>query len=143
MKVVINVCFGGFGLSDAGVMRYLELAGKKVWPETTGKFSALTGPTYWLVPPGPDRAKDSTDDWHKWSQEERIAHNRKWKEQVFYPRDLKRDDPLLVRVVEELGDAANGKCASLKAVEIPDGTDYEISEYDGNEHIAEKHRTWE
>jgi hypothetical protein len=27
-------------------------------------------------------------------------------------------------------------------VEIPDGTDYEISEYDGNEHIAEKHRTW-
>jgi len=32
--------------------------------------------------------------------------------------------------------------ADLKIVEIPDGTNYEIDEYDGNEHVAEVHRTW-
>ena len=53
-----------------------------------------------------------------------------------------RGDPLLVAAVEALGDAANGGCAELRVVEIPDGTDYEIDEYDGLEHIAEKHRTW-
>ena len=53
-----------------------------------------------------------------------------------------RTDPLLIRVIEELGDMANGRCAKLKVVEIPDGTDYIIDEYDGNEHIAEAHRTW-
>jgi hypothetical protein len=44
--------------------------------------------------------------------------------------------------VEELGDKASGQFAELVVVEIPDGVDYEIDEYDGNEHIAEKHRTW-
>jgi hypothetical protein len=53
-----------------------------------------------------------------------------------------RADPDLVAAVETLGAKANGSCAKLKVVEIPDGTDYEISEYDGNEHIAERHRTW-
>lgn len=54
----------------------------------------------------------------------------------------KRDDADLVAAVETLGEAANGDCASLKVVEIPDGTDWEISEYDGNEHVAQKHATW-
>ena len=53
-----------------------------------------------------------------------------------------RGDPLLVAAVEALGDAANGGCAKLRVVEIPDGTDYEIDEYDGFERVAEKHRTW-
>lgn len=57
-------------------------------------------------------------------------------------RDIPRNDRDLVKVVEELGDAANGGCASLSVVEIPDGVDWEIDEYDGVEHIAEKHRTW-
>lgn len=53
-----------------------------------------------------------------------------------------RDDPLLVAAVEALGPSANGKHSSLRIVEIPDGIEWEINEYDGNEHIAEKHRTW-
>lgn len=53
-----------------------------------------------------------------------------------------RDNPKIVEVVEKLGKKANGYCADLKVVEIPDGIEYEIDEYDGLEHIAEKHRTW-
>jgi hypothetical protein len=47
-----------------------------------------------------------------------------------------------VQVVEELGDEANGRCSELSVVEIPDGVQWEIVEYDGLEHIAEQHRTW-
>lgn len=54
----------------------------------------------------------------------------------------KRNDPQLVEVVEELGDAASGVHAKLKVVEIPDGVEWEIDEYDGVEQVAEKHRAW-
>jgi len=30
----------------------------------------------------------------------------------------------------------------LAIVEIPDDVEYTIEEYDGNEHVAEAHRTW-
>jgi hypothetical protein len=74
--------------------------------------------------------------------EEREAHNNLWSEQVFYDRDLARDDSLLVQVVEELGDLANGRHAELKVVEVPDDVEWAIEEYDGTEWVAEKHRTW-
>lgn len=60
---------------------------------------------------------------------------------IFY-RDENRNNPLLVQVVEELGEKANGDHASLRVVEIPDDVKWEIVEYDGNEHIAEQHRKW-
>ena len=49
---------------------------------------------------------------------------------------------MLVDVVERLGKKANGESAELKVVEIPDGVEYEIDEYDGVESIHEKHRSW-
>ena len=59
---------------------------------------------------------------------------------------IERNDPILVRVVEEMGaghrSGASGQYASLKVVEIPDGVEWEIDEYDGQEHIAQKHATW-
>lgn len=90
MKVVINVCFGGFGLSEAAMARYAELTGS-------------APPSQYSVP---------------------------------------RDDPALVQTVEELGAAANGVFARLRVVDIPEGVEWEIAEYDGNEHVAEQHRTW-
>ena len=56
--------------------------------------------------------------------------------------EVPRHHPLLIQVIEELGEDANGACAQLKIVEIPSDADYMIDEYDGFEHIAEKHRTW-
>ena len=60
----------------------------------------------------------------------------------FSERDIKRDDPALVTVVEQLGEKADGPCAKLRVIEIPDNIEFEIQEYDGNEHIAERHRRW-
>lgn len=142
-RVVINVCHGGFGLSEEAVLRYLELCGRKCWPEYDTKFSSLTGPTYWLVPPGADRMESDPVNWSEMSLAERQAHNQKYSDQVFYDRDIARDDPFLVQVVQELGtDAASGRHAELKVVEIPADVDWEINEYDGAEWVAERHRTW-
>lgn len=55
---------------------------------------------------------------------------------------IPRDDPDLVAVVEEMGEKANGVCAKLKIVEIPDRTKWEIDEYDGLEEVHEKHQSW-
>ena len=59
-----------------------------------------------------------------------------------YRWELDRSDPHLVQTVLELGAAANAKYANLKVVTIPDDVEWQIDEYDGNEWIAEVHRTW-
>jgi hypothetical protein len=52
-----------------------------------------------------------------------------------------RSNNLLVRVVEELGEKANGRHASLKIIEIPeDAHEPYIMDYDGMEHVAEGKR---
>lgn len=56
--------------------------------------------------------------------------------------DMERTDPRLVECVETLGDKANGSCAKLEVVEIPDDVNWYISDYDGIETIEEVHRSW-
>ena len=46
----------------------------------------------------------------------------------------------MVEMVER-GDA-DGDYSELKVVEIPDGVNWYIEEYDGLEHVTERHRTW-
>lgn len=67
------------------------------------------------------------------------------------PKDLKsiafRTDSDLTRVVEQLEERANsqskfGPKNNLEIVEVPDGIPVQIENYDGNEWVAETHRTW-
>lgn len=113
MKIVINADWGGFGLSDAAIQRYAELAGLNLISRADDKFRW----TNWY--------QDQVDDDHYWSE-----------------RDIARNDPHLVQVIEELGTAANGDHAYLKVVDVPDDVVWDIEEYDGHEHVAERHRTW-
>ena len=53
-----------------------------------------------------------------------------------------RTDPILVEMVEEDSSLYSGDSARLSVVEIPDGVEWYIHDYDGQEHVAEKHRTW-
>ena len=55
---------------------------------------------------------------------------------------IPRDDQKLVQVVEELGLAANGHCADLKVVEVPQDVKWILEKSGGIEHISEVHRTW-
>ena len=54
-----------------------------------------------------------------------------------------RSDYRLVNCVETLGGSvAGGKFSVLGIIEIPDDVEWEIEEYDGYEHVVEKHRSW-
>ena len=139
-KVVINACYGGFSLSEAGIRRYAELKGLTLYPEKDERFRLVN---YWTVPKDQRPKILTREEWHEASDEERRASNAAWSDCQLYDRDLKRDDPILVRVVEELGARADGPCASLEIVEVPDDVEWEVEEYDGNEWVAERHRTWE
>ena len=61
----------------------------------------------------------------------------------FSVNEIRRDDPVMIDVINELGEeeCSNWSCR-LKVVTIPDGVEWQIEEYDGLEWIAEKHRTW-
>lgn len=114
-KVVINRCFGGFGLSDEAVERYAQLKGITL----SKRKKSSAGGAHWYV----DGVEDDEHYFSSYSIES-------------------RDDPALVQVVEEMGAAANGWAAELAIVEIPDDVEWHIHEYDGSEHVAENHRTW-
>ena len=54
-----------------------------------------------------------------------------------------RSYPKLIEAIELIGEeASSGRYAELYIIEIPDGIDYNIAEYDGKEWVEESHRTW-
>lgn len=112
MKLVINTCWGGFGISRAAAEHMAANGSERAKQELLQNPNKWYGYGYVEGMSGPD---DYT---------------------------YSRHDPLLVAAVEALGEKANGKYADLKVVEIPDGIEYYIEEYDGKEWVAEKHRTW-
>jgi len=126
MKVVINDCFGGFGLSDAAYEKLIE------WGIPARAYvpgSADSGEVIF------DRTLEPASE----TKERMMSRcGRYWEIWL----DYNRTHPLLVRVVEELGERANGRFAQLRIVDVPDDIEWEISEYDGVEHVAEKHRAW-
>lgn len=139
MKIVINNCHGGFGLSHKGIVRYLEILGKKVWIEEDEDWEGNFN--YWLVPKE-ERVINRESDFWSMTMEEKTAYNDAWRDQNFSYREIARDDPVLIQVVEELGEDANSRYSELKIVEIPDDVAWQIDEYDGTEWVAEQHRTW-
>jgi hypothetical protein len=139
MKIVINKCYGGFGLSDEAMKRYAELKGITLYPEKdrSGLYS-----NYYTVPAHKRVARIEGEQFYALSMEERSAYNKQCASESLYDRDIPRDDPTLVQVVKELGKKASGRFASLAVVNVPDGVSWEIDEYDGLEQVAETHRTW-
>tara|TARA_Y100000310_G_scaffold61032_1_gene56316 strand:+ start:621 stop:1202 length:582 start_codon:yes stop_codon:yes gene_type:complete len=137
-RIVISPCFGGFGLSEKGIYRYAEIKGLTLYPEKHDY--GLT--TYWVVPPEKRTGILVDEAWREATLDQKKESNRLYDEYQLGDRSIKRDDPILIQVVEELGEKANGAHAELKIVEIPDDVDWIIQEYDGNEWVAEAHRTW-
>jgi len=114
VKIVINDCYGGFGLSEVAMRRYCELMGIELVVETDPDYTEFQN--FYVGSKHPDN--------------------------LINEREFGRADPLLVQVVEELGEQCNTRTSELKIVEIPDDVEWEVAEYDGIEWVAEKHRTW-
>lgn len=126
MRVVINTCFGGFRLSEEAYEKLIEY-GVPLRDYVEEKRDPVTH----LFVPDPSNDGEVilrggsvfSKYWDTWTRDNRTH-------------------PLVVQVVEELGERANGPCARLKIVVIPENVDWDINAYDGREHVAEKHRCW-
>lgn len=139
-KIVINKCYGGFNVSHEAILRYAEIKGITLYPESID--SAFGGYVYYTVPKDQRITEVSTQDWYNMPQDDRIAYNEAYRQQTLSDHEFARDDPALVQAVEELGAKANGPCANLAIIETPDGVSWQVEEYDGKEWVAEVHRTW-
>lgn len=142
MEIVINSCFGGFGLSPLAELEYLKRKGKTAFFYKQTKYKHREGVNEYrkVKPEEVDGlfsytfTKDHGDSFSEWP--------KSCEEEKYYDRDIPRDDADLVAVVKELGDKASGSCSCLRIVDIPDGISWEIDEYDGMESIHETHRSW-
>lgn len=156
MKVVINSCHGGFGLSSKAQKAYCDRKGipcNFFWrKDLSGPYKRITDEEAFadtsMLHVSAFRCETpeeipSQDNWREMTHEERVASNKRRAEiSVPYHRDIARDDHDLIAVVDSMGSAANGLCAKLEVVEIPDGIGWQIEEYDGLEWVSETHRTW-
>jgi hypothetical protein len=140
MKVVINADYGGFSLSPKALEYIANKLGepiyffKSVYSEGGARYTPVS-------------IEEAEKHWFglrafKVSDPSSVSdlENYNWSFSRYFDS---RADPLLVEVVEVLGKEANGAHARLKVVEIPDGIEWDIQEYDGLEWVAEKHRTWQ
>jgi len=122
MKVVVNRCYGGFGLSDAACEWLMKNRGY-----TLGN--------------GENKEDWQTHNIVTWTMLSKYALIRT-------PNGVDSEDkafrshPDIIAVIEALGEAADGMCAKLEIVEIPDGIEWHVSEYDGIETVHEDHRSW-
>lgn len=144
MKIVLNGCYGGFGLSYEAMVLYWHARCRDLYfyrdisaydgyskvhkyerisladIQQQTKFNRLTGYIYCTT-------------------EDQGAFLDHFPEHVVSDRDIDRTDPILISVVETMGsEAASGRFAKLYIEEIPNGTQYKIDNYDGIEELITK-----
>lgn len=132
MKIVINSCYGGFSLSPKGERRYLELKGQKTYFYRQTKYNYRDNTMEFTRIDHIDDVPDLFFYCTSYDQGKVISDYPK---DIFHSRELKRSDPILVQVVEELGAESFGKCANLEVVDIEKGRWFKIDEYDGYETV--------
>lgn len=146
MKVIINKCFGGFGISAEVLYELIKMKSKCITKQKIKNYY------------GGDKF-----NWEKSYSDAQVKYIKKYKNGYSvhkYHSNLYKGDYVyflkndydnrislrthldLIKVVKKLGKKANGEHAKLKIVEIPDGIKWEIDEYDGIETINECHRNW-
>ena len=135
MKIVINRCYGGFGLSARATKRLAELQGRECY------FFIQEYPSQKYIPISVEKA-DKAYTFCAWDIPNPDSNSHQHEHFIYYSMSVDRTDPKLIQVVEELGEKANGHCAKLKIIEIPNGVDYEIDDYDGVESVHERHNCW-
>ncbi len=116
MKIIVNHRYGGFGINQ-GALHELRHRGVQ-W------------------------ALDEIDVGEPWDPAKPDVVREAYLDS-FSVGDDHRTDPELIKLIEEFGSEwASGSHATLEIVEIPDGVDWQIDDYDGYETIHERHRSW-
>lgn len=154
-KVVINSCFGGFRLSYLAIKEIAKRKGKDCFffrynfpgrtytpltleeAEAEEEDNRLATIIAYSVPNPQDYKLNEPDENGLYKEA-----NKRAREISLDDFRENREDKDLIAVVEELGAKASTRVSDINIVEIPADVEYVIEEYDGNETIAEKHRTW-
>lgn len=146
MKVVINVCFGGFSVSLAAARHMAAAGSERARAEVAEYEKELEAFKYYIthgaMPKGSDAHGFRESSFDICVRYNTLPTFHGYGYVTGMDGAYERADPLLVSAVEQLGKKAGGEYAELRIVEIPDGIEYEIDEYKGNETIHEAHRTW-
>ena len=132
MKIVINNCYGGFGLSQKALRKlaergFLITINKNREPVnvdaplTVSYCEEVVG--WWLW-----KTKRS---WYELGLNYHVVDTIKF-----------RINPKLIEVVEELGGDVDTLYSDLKIIKIPDDEDVQIADYDGKEWVEQKHKGW-
>jgi len=119
MKIVVNRCYGGFGLSNKAFEKLIELG-----------FPYI-------------REKDAPNEDYD-SEELRIVifdsptttGSKYMILENSYEEEDKRIHPLIIQVVEELGKEANGSCTNLRIYEIPDDGVEKVYDWDTGKRLV-------
>lgn len=157
-KIVYNACYGGFGLSPLATKMYYEKKHPEIklyfyikedYSEHIGTFRKIDDSKLKEY-----KEKDFSitilvedfgetfraNEWERCSEMDNKFHDAHLYNSNI-EESLKRHDPVLVEIVETLGDDASGSCARLRVKEI-EGTVYRIDEYDGYESVIEGYSDW-
>lgn len=131
MEVILNKCYGGFGVSDAAYRMYAAKSGLDLFAYDVSGNRLPVGSSNFCVT---YYTKDFGEHLDRKNEDTRGY--------FFRLDDSHRTDPLLIEVVKELGDDADSAFSKLKIVDIPDGMDYVIDDYDGIETLHQKVMEW-
>lgn len=140
MQVLINRCYGGFNISGQVLFELIENKSELI---KVHKFNEWFTSTHEYET---DAYKEFKPDWLINSWENIIINNIT---KLVY-RLNEGDDPIkfrsnkeLINIFNKLGkEKFSGPFADIQLIDIPDNIEVKLSEYDGVEWIAEKHRTW-
>jgi hypothetical protein len=145
MKIILNKCFGGFGLSLLATKLLLERRGKECYFYKQTKYS-------FEIEGGVDEYKLmdintlSKNDLFIYASTKYLGDTCEEldNEYHFYETGYElRTDEDLINIMEEIGsENASGNSSELTIVEIPDNIKWEIDDYDGIESLHEQHRSW-
>ena len=145
-KVILNKDYGGFGVSALAHQMYAKKKfGRELFIYSGGDFSEGLRAVHYT--------KVSVDDFNKrhslmyfysftdLGQEINLNLSLDDNIETLNITSDYREDPLLIEIVEELGEKANDSFSTLKVVEIPDelaNGNYMIDNYDGIEILHAK-----
>lgn len=146
-KVVVNRCYGGFGISAFGEQEYLKRAGKECYFYHQTQYSFRNGVNkYEKI--SLEEINSKSISFHNTTFKDLGESFEEWPEGMddyyFMDSNVSREDSILIQLIEEYGSEKISKqhTAKLTITEIPDDVEYEIEEYDGFERVSEVHRKW-
>lgn len=135
MKVVVNRCFGGFGISNKALLELIKRNSQYV--EKINVYSYCKNK---------DEISRDFMEFDSEYKQHRYMNILLKNDDLYMLKDRYlenfRSDPDLIDIIEKLGEESFGKHADLEIVSIPDDIKWYIDEYDGRETIREEHRCW-